>query len=279
MPNDGLTKYADMQRRIYNEIGKASPEEIVGNYPYHENFPYETQLLFKYGDLRKPLFEDFNARRALDVGCGEGRMIRRLKSMFGQIDGADISSEMIEHARRRTPGSQFWVTNGHDVGAAPLRAYDFAYCTISLQHVCVFSIRDSIIKSVKQVLKPDGKMTLQMLYSQRYPLLPVGRPVHLRDDDFVQFWRRDHQHALWEQDKTDATTTNSGCDVIVGPGELKLVKSYFEKHFHEVEFWFYDISVDREEPRVLTGLHPNSHLWEQYHGTHFIFIHCARPLD
>lgn len=275
--SDELKTYADMQRRYYDGSGKDNPEGVVGSYTYHENFPYETMLLFKNGDIRKPIFDDFKTRRAFDIGCGEGRMVRRMNVLFGQCDGADISKEMIAHARERTPGSsQFWVTNGADAGDAPSNAYDFAFCTISLQHICSFNVRDGIIKDLQRILKPDGKMTLQFLWSRQYPLVSVGYPAEVRDGNYAQAWKRDNTHALWEENKAGAASTNGACDVVLGPPEFEKAIAYFHRYFNEVEAWFWDISVARA-PKILSGYHPNCHGNEDYHGTHFIFIHCAKP--
>ena len=282
----GVAQYATMQRTYYDTLGKDKPETVVGRYGFNENFPYETQLLYKFGDIRKPIFPDFKSRRAFDICCGEGRMVRRMNKLFAQVDGADISAEMITHARQRTPGSQFWVTSGANAGDAPTATYDFVYCTISLQHICVFTIRDSITQDLKRILKPNGKMTLQYLYGNRYPLVPVDQPTE-RDGAWTQTWRRDTRHALWEDDKTNAKSTNSSCDVVIGQDELGKVRAYFLRHFEEVEFWFWDISIARPEPAspqaswgetdVLSRYHPNSLLDTRYWGTHFIFIHCSKP--
>jgi SAM-dependent methyltransferase len=207
-----------------------------------------------------------------------------MSKLFSQVDGADISADMIQHARQRTPGSQFWVTSGADAGDAPTGAYDFVYCTISLQHICVFTVRDRITRDLKRILKPDGKMTLQYLYSNRYPLVPVDQPME-RDGAWVQTWRPDTRHARWEDDKTAARSTNSSCDVVIGQDEIPKVRAYFQRYFEEVEFWFWDISIARQEPKsanwedtdLLSRYHPNSVLDTRYWGTHYIFIHCAKP--
>jgi SAM-dependent methyltransferase len=65
-------------------------------------YEYESQcvdnLAYKY--LRAP------GRRLLDVACGTGRHIEYLKRHF-QVEGIDISEDMIELARRRNPDVTF----------------------------------------------------------------------------------------------------------------------------------------------------------------------------
>jgi len=268
-----------MQRTFYQREAEIDPEEhVVGSYRYHENVPYETNLLYLYGDIRRPIFPDMADRAAFDIACGEGRMVRRMRRFFDRVDGADISENMITLARARTPGSEFWVTDGLNTGGAPSNSYDFCYCTISMQHICVFETRDRILKDICRILLPDGKITLQFLYSRDYPFLPISRPAPVSGTLGARVYKIDDHHAKWLDNKTDATSTNSGCDVVIGPQELELVHAYFREYFESVDFWFYDISIARGgngTARILPDIHPNSHISDDYHGTHFVFIHCS----
>jgi len=173
-PDDDVRRYAGMQRAYYEDAARKNPESwVVGHYDYHERVPYETNLMFLYGDIRRPIFPDFRNRTAFDIACGEGRMVRRMQQLFRKVDGADISQGMIELAKARTPGSDFWVTDGISTGGAPTGSYDLCFCTISLQHICVFETRDLILKDICRILKPDGKITLQYAFSRNYPALPI----------------------------------------------------------------------------------------------------------
>src|SRR5271155_1933478 len=50
-----------------------------------------------------------NARRALEIGCGPGRLMRPMASHFVEIHGIDISDEMIRRAERNLAS----VANAH----------------------------------------------------------------------------------------------------------------------------------------------------------------------
>jgi hypothetical protein len=94
----------------------------------------------------------------------------------------------------------------------------------------------------------------------------------------VQVSRIDQQHARWFDNKTDAQSTNGGCDVVIGTDDLPMIHSYFSQYFQNVEYWFYDVSIGRGglgQPRLLSPLHPKSHISDDCHVTHFIFIHCS----
>jgi 2-polyprenyl-3-methyl-5-hydroxy-6-metoxy-1,4-benzoquinol methylase len=58
---------------------------------------YYHRLLLRQMPLR--------CRRVLDVGCGAGAFAARLAERSEQVDALDRSAEMIEEAKRRTPGN------------------------------------------------------------------------------------------------------------------------------------------------------------------------------
>lgn len=272
--------YLEMQKKFYNSPDKTK-EQIVGSYNYHENFPYETYLLYKFGDVRKPLFDDYSALKAFDVACGEGRMIRRMSRVFGLgCDGADISQKMVSAAREQCPGSNVYVTDGRSCGDAATDSYDFGFCTISLQHIASYEIRSDIIKDLVRILKPGGKVTLQLLMSEFFPYTFVDQLTGR--NEMVRKFALNNRHAGYFEDKFDAASTNSDCDNVIGINDIPKVVEDFKRYFESADVWFHDISIGRAlpnlYPRRLDVTHPNSHLTDLYHGTHFVFLHGEKPI-
>src|SRR5437867_9153906 len=77
-------------------------------------------------------------RKALEVGCGPGRLMRPMSRNFGEIHGVDVSDEMIRLAEERfrgASGMHLHATNGSDL--APLSAdyFDFVYSYAVFRHV------------------------------------------------------------------------------------------------------------------------------------------------
>jgi len=279
--SDYLKQYARMQKLFYDET-QASVEDLVGNYDYHENFPYETHLLHRYGDIRKPVLPDPARARGFEVGCGEGRMIRRMAHLLRQVDGADISEKMVRAARSRTPGSEIFVSSGTDCGAAPSSSYDFVYCAISMQHICVHDTRASILDDVVRILRPDGCATLQFFFSKYYPYCRTAAPP-ANESFLLDVHHVDRLHARWFENRWDAVGTNSVCDVAFGTQDIPEVVADFGRWFGSVDVWFQDISIGRPEsrgnsrPRVLPEIHPNCHGWEDVWYTHMAFFHLRDP--
>ena len=57
----------------------------------------------------------------LDAGCGAGRLLGPWHDDGIDIDGCDVSADMVAYARRRAPGARVWVSSLHELD--PPRAY------------------------------------------------------------------------------------------------------------------------------------------------------------
>lgn len=258
--------YARMQKSFYSD-SNTSAEEIVGNYDWHENFPYETNLLFRYADIRLPIFSDTASLNALDVCCGPGRMVARMRKHFKAVDGVDIAPRLLQVAQEKNPKSKFFESSGSDLGNAPSDSYDFVYSTIALQHIAVHSVRKQIFSHIRRVLKVGGKFTLQLAYLDSWPYL-----IHRRDRLLsllsIARARRITAHAEWLEDRTDATTTNGLCDVALGPESIDVAKAEFEQLFGStIEHWFQDV-------RILSNWRGARH--EGYWASHWVFFHGTK---
>lgn len=112
--------------------------------------------------LPKPASE---ARRALEIGCGPGRLMLPLARHFAEIHGVDISEEMIRLARRRLSG----ITNafahhapGSDLSAFPDEHFDFVYSYAVFQHIPAREIVFRYFRQTRRVLKVGGVARFQV---------------------------------------------------------------------------------------------------------------------
>src|SRR2546423_3765771 len=98
-------KLEALQRR-WNAAGKGDPFWAVLSDPRKKGNRWQVEEFFRTGsDEIQSLIADVEAlgltmqrRRALDFGCGPGRLSQALASYFDQVDGVDISPSMIELA-------------------------------------------------------------------------------------------------------------------------------------------------------------------------------------
>ena len=184
-------KYANMQKNMYNKIARSM---TLKNHKEHNSNP----------DLYNILFSDVEKYKngiALDFGCGGGRNIENLFKLtdWERVDGVDISSNIIEGARRNlqkllSPNKYNLYTNsGVDVSILKDNSYDLIISTIVLQHICVYDIRFSLLKDLFRTLKNGGQLSFQMGF---------GRKPQKRTIDYYE-------------NVYDATTTNGNCDVVI----------------------------------------------------------------
>lgn len=230
--------YIKMQEKHY-ENKEIPSADIVGQYRWHENFPYETFLLYEYGDVRYPLFNDTKNKIALDFACGPGRMVKRMQKWFGEVDGCDIAERLLKEAREYAPGAHFYKSNGNDLGDVPKEHYDFIYCTISMQHIASHTIRQQILQQMWEALKQGGKIVLQMAYHPDFPFVEEISH-HFIDNREVVIKGRLNQ-AAWLDDDYGAQETNGAHDVGIGKRDLVLVKNDMEKIFSNFKYWFANV--------------------------------------
>ena len=112
--------------------------------------------------------------RALDFGCGLGRLSRALSNRFTRCDGIDISEKMITQARELNadkPNLEFSLNQAADLSLFEDHTFDFIYSSLVLQHVPHRKDILNYISEFVRVLAPNGQAAFQ---------LPPELPLHIR---------------------------------------------------------------------------------------------------
>ena len=97
--------------------------------------------------------------RALDFGCGVGRLTRALGTRFDHSLGLDISAGMIEQAQRLNedvPACEFRVNDAPDLGGIESDSIDLVYSSIVLQHLPSSADIERYLGEFLRVVRPDG---------------------------------------------------------------------------------------------------------------------------
>jgi SAM-dependent methyltransferase len=104
-------------------------------------------------------------RRALDFGCGVGRLARALSLRFESVLGVDISSTMIEQARRHHAGwarCRFEVLGEAGLSSLPQDEFGCVLAKSVLQHLPSRAAMRSCLGDLARLLKPNGLLVVQV---------------------------------------------------------------------------------------------------------------------
>jgi SAM-dependent methyltransferase len=126
--------------------------------------------------------------RALDVGCGTGRVAFRLADHGYRVDGIDIEPRAIDLATRiqesRSPRRcVFRVGDYRDPGEVVPNHYDLVVCSEVLEHVSEYR---AIIGNMYRALKPGGRLIVTVPYDTRKFSVLDQYAGHLRRFDRQQ---------------------------------------------------------------------------------------------
>ena len=106
--------------------------------------------------------------RALDYGCGVGRLSRALADSFEKVIGVDISATMLSEARSINAdydNLQFSQNDGETLTNVSDNSIDFIYSNLVLQHSPRQTQRQ-LIDEFCRVLRPGGVLVFQTASEQ-----------------------------------------------------------------------------------------------------------------
>ena len=97
--------------------------------------------------------------RALEIGCGPGRLLRPMSQYFAEIHGIDVSDEMVALARQKLagiPNAFPHHADGSDLAQFPDRHFGFVYSYAVFQHIPSAEVVFSYLRETLRVLQPGG---------------------------------------------------------------------------------------------------------------------------
>ena len=116
---------------------------------------------------------------ALEIGCGNGRILHAIASEVRLTVGIDISSGMLTAARERCAKQSSIVvarTSGRDLAAFAGACFDLVYAVDSFPYLVSSGFAACHLQEATRVLKRDGHLLI-MNYSYRGTLEPDRREI------------------------------------------------------------------------------------------------------
>jgi 2-polyprenyl-3-methyl-5-hydroxy-6-metoxy-1,4-benzoquinol methylase len=111
---------------------------------------------------------DFPRRRALDFGCGVGRVTLAMAAHFNEVVGVDVSPSMLEEAARNAYragiGNITWVLSDDTLSRVEGQ-FDLVHTAITLQHIEIPRGR-ILFKRLVEMVAPGGIGAIQVTYAK-----------------------------------------------------------------------------------------------------------------
>ncbi len=180
-PIAGDARQVERLRCRWDEHGRIDPMWAVLTDPDKAGGRWPAEDFYAHGSgeierLMKRLHElgvTDQRQRALDFGCGVGRLTNALADHYEHVDGVDISAEMVRLAAEMAPNRDrctFHTNVAPDLATFPADQFDLVHCSMVLQHVGPDLTR-AYIAEFARIVRPGGVVHFQL------PVKPVPGPV------------------------------------------------------------------------------------------------------
>jgi SAM-dependent methyltransferase len=167
----------DLQRH-WNEWGRRDPYWAIISRPDRRGNKWELEEFLRTGideidallAWMQELGVTVHSGRALDFGCGVGRLTQGLARTFAECDGVDIAPSMIERAvalNQFGDRCSYHVNDRDDLALFDDGVFDLIYSDIVLQHIAP-EYSAKYVREFTRVLAPGGVAVFQL------PSHPLG---------------------------------------------------------------------------------------------------------
>ena len=179
-------------KRDWEDLAKLDPYWAILSHPKRKFGGWDVEEFFHTGNVdfesvmrvAEDLGHPRKRGRALDFGCGLGRITRAMTRHFDECLGIDISQTMLARARELNSqylSCKFLASHSEDLGNLPDDHLDLIYCDLVLQHLPTRVLIQSIISEFVRTLRPNGLAVFQLLsfIPRKYRLQPARRIYEL----------------------------------------------------------------------------------------------------
>jgi SAM-dependent methyltransferase len=169
---------------LWDRFGRRNPFGAILTGPSGELSEWDADAFFETGRRDAGRFMEALSRiapyaphrRALDFGCGVGRMTRYLAAHFESVVGVDVAPAMIERARALNAelrNCEFVVNREPQLSVFATGSFDVVCSRLVLQHIPPRLVRRYIPELIR-VLSPGGALMFQLPVA----FSPLGVMLH-----------------------------------------------------------------------------------------------------
>jgi SAM-dependent methyltransferase len=183
-------------QQSWDQFGREDPFWAVLTHPDKKGSRWSEVEFFETGrhDIQAVLERitalgiSLNFEKALDFGCGPGRLTQALAGHFREVHGIDIAPSMIAKAHELNKHGDrciYHLNDRPDLRLFDANTFDLVYSWLVLQHMPK-QLALGYISEFARVTKPGGVIVFQVPDRQQHAL-PGGYPG--REDLPFEFWR------------------------------------------------------------------------------------------
>jgi SAM-dependent methyltransferase len=167
-------------QKNWDYLGKRDPLGVIktgkstdeGGWESQEGGKWDLQEFFQTGvDEIDSLFKQIDQlnfqlshKRALDFGCGVGRVTQALSKYFDMVDGVDIAPSMIELANtynKYKDRVHYYFNNKNSLEIFNDNTYDFIYSVEVFQHMHP-QYQEKYLSELLRILSPKGLLVFEL---------------------------------------------------------------------------------------------------------------------
>jgi SAM-dependent methyltransferase len=163
----------DTNKREWESMAAVDPLWAILSAPEYQHGKWDPAAFFATGKeeiaalLRRAEVLGYPraTNRALDFGCGVGRLTRALADSFEECVGVDISERMLAQARsynRDRSNCRFVLNETPDLRQFESESFDLVYSNIVLQHLPNVRLVRGYIAEFIRVIRRDGLVVFQL---------------------------------------------------------------------------------------------------------------------
>ncbi len=166
-------------RKTYEKLGREDPFYAVLTTERFRHNRWDIPEFFATGEREvADVFEYIRQTdlvvprgRALDFGCGVGRLTQALATRFAHVTGVDIAESMAAKARELNQHGarvEYFANAVDNLRFLDDRSFDFVYSSITLQHVPPPS-NVRYVEEFLRILRPGGVAVFQVPNGREIP--------------------------------------------------------------------------------------------------------------
>jgi ubiquinone/menaquinone biosynthesis C-methylase UbiE len=173
-------------QRVREAYARRADKGLDARYDYWRPanlFIYQARERAVLGLLRRANLLPLTGRRILDVGCGDGAVLRdfmRYGALPHDLNGVDLLPDRVERARELTPGARIDVADAQALDYAD-RSFDLVLGFTLLSSVVEPEARARVAAEMRRVTRPGGVVLLYDFWTN-----PFNRDVRPLKQDEVR---------------------------------------------------------------------------------------------